>query len=84
MARYQVIRGVVHHPGGIAAPGEIIALDPAEGDPLCVGREAVLARVADTDPAAPATPPDPPAAAPRRRPGVGRRRPAAGSPRGAG
>jgi hypothetical protein len=45
MARYQVIRGVVHHPGGIAAPGEIITLDPAEGDPLCVGRAAVLAPV---------------------------------------
>jgi hypothetical protein len=53
MARYQVLRGVVHHPGGIAAPGETITLDPAEGDPLCVGRDAVLAALPEpvTEPA---------------------------------
>lgn len=43
-ARYRVLRGIVHHPGGIAHPGDIITLDPVDGDPLCTLPSAVLER----------------------------------------
>lgn len=45
MALYRVIAGVIYHPGGIAGLGESIALDPADGDPLCGGDLPVLERV---------------------------------------
>lgn len=46
-ARYRVLRGIVHHPGGVARPGDIIPLPPQDGDPLCRGPAAVLAQVLD-------------------------------------
>ena len=39
---YRVRRGIVHYPGGVAHPGDVIALPPEDGDPLCVGAGAVL------------------------------------------
>jgi hypothetical protein len=44
-ARYRVLRGIVHHPGGVASPGDIIALPPNDGDPLCEPPGAVLERL---------------------------------------
>jgi hypothetical protein len=50
-AVYRVLRGIVHHPGGVAREGDLIPLDPADGDPLCEGPNAVLAREGDPVPA---------------------------------
>lgn len=47
VAHYRVLTGVVHHPGGIAAVGEIIALPPEDGDPHTGGPLAVLERLED-------------------------------------
>lgn len=47
LARYRVLRGVVHHPGGVAGVGEIIALPSADGDPHTRGPAAVLECVAE-------------------------------------
>lgn len=49
-ARYRVLRGIVHHPGGVARPGDIIPLPPQDGDPLCAGPIPVLAQVLDQPP----------------------------------
>lgn len=49
-ARYRVLRGIVHHPGGVARPGDVIPLPPQDGDPLCRGPAAVLAQVLDQPP----------------------------------
>jgi hypothetical protein len=46
-ARYRVLRGIVHHLGGVARPGDVIALPPQDGDPLCTGPIPVLARAPD-------------------------------------
>jgi hypothetical protein len=44
-AHYRVLRGIVHHPGGVASPGDIIPLPPNDGDPLCEAPGAVLERL---------------------------------------
>lgn len=55
---YKVLRGVVHHSGFRAWPGEVLELEEAEGDALCVGPGAVLERVTPA-PAAAEAPPQP-------------------------
>lgn len=50
MARYRVLRGCVHHSGRRFWPGEVVELDAAEGDALCIGPLAVLHRLADAEP----------------------------------
>lgn len=54
---YRVVRGVVHHSGFRAWPGEVLELEETEGDALCVGPAAVLERAmpapADPEPQAP-------------------------------
>jgi hypothetical protein len=49
-AQYRVLRGIVHHPGGVARPGDVIPLAPADGDPLCTPPNAVLERPDDAPP----------------------------------
>jgi hypothetical protein len=46
-AQYRVLRGIFHHPGGVARPGDVIPLAPVDGDPLCTPPNAVLERLED-------------------------------------
>lgn len=49
-ATYRVILGVVRWSGGEARPGDLIALEPEHGDPLCSGSVPVLERVTEPTP----------------------------------